>query len=104
MIARRASIEKGKQVGRRWSFVRDGKRVWSSVAVQKVGERFRVFVDEILDENIPSETFEVDLLKSFDSLEEAERFLLSKTGLRLEDLGPLKGQKIFNPALPDFEE
>ncbi len=45
-------IEDGKQLGKVFSFNRNGKLIWSSVGIQKWQGIYKVYVDEIEEENI----------------------------------------------------
>lgn len=93
-------IELGKQLGSVFSFKINGKIIWSSVAVQKNKGIYKVYVDEIEEDKMASESYLRDEIKKFNDLLEALNFIDSNTHAKSRDLKPCKGQKIFNP---DFE-
>jgi hypothetical protein len=90
-------IEKGQQVGQRFSFSHNGKVFWSSVGIQKWEGKYKVFVDEILDEKMDAEDYEREEIIAFESIEAAFEFIQNSTHADLKKLAPCKGQKIFNP-------
>lgn len=97
-----AWIENGKQVGKIFSFSRNGKKYWSSVAIQKHGGVYKVFVDEIEEEKMAGEYYERDEINIFTTIDEAIYFVEKTTSLKIVDMRPCKGQKIFNPGLLKF--
>lgn len=90
-------IEDGKQLGKVFSFNRNGKVIWSSVGIQKWQGIYKVYVDEIEEENMDAETYSRDELKKFTNLMEALTFIEQNTETNLSELQICKGQKIFNP-------
>ena len=54
----RSWVEAGKQVGKSFTFVRNGVTYWSSVAVQKWKDGYKLYVDEIEEEYIQGEAYE----------------------------------------------
>ena len=97
----RSWIEAGKQVGRSFTFVRNGMTYWSSVAVQKCKDGYKLYVDEIEEEYIQGEAYEREEVIFKSSLSEIEVLLQDTTALTIEQLAPLKGQKLFNPAFDE---
>ena len=94
----RGWVEAGKQVGKSFSFVRNGVAYWSSVAVQKWRDGYKLYVDEIEQEYIQGEAYEREDVIFRTSLAEVEVLIQETTSLTIEELAPLKGQKLFNPA------
>ena len=94
----RTWIEAGKQVGKSFSFVRNDVLFWSSVAVQKWNDGYKLYVDEIEEEYIQGENYLREDIIYRMTLSEIEDIIKETTSLRIDDLAPLKGQKIFNPA------
>lgn len=88
-------IERGKQIGKRFSFERDGTMFYSTIAIQKKGDRYQVVIDEIDERHLASEDFSREETRIFDRLEEAVLFIESTTSIKVEDLRPSKGQKWF---------
>jgi len=93
-------ISGNKQVGEVFSFEKDGELCWSSVAIQKWGNVFKVYVDEVLESQMDAENYLREEILVFDSIESAIEFVSTSTMTAPEKLSPCKGQKIFNPALP----
>ncbi|WP_127490271.1 hypothetical protein [Paenibacillus ehimensis] len=90
-------IEDGKQLGKVFSFNRNGKLIWSSVGIQKWQGIYKVYVDEIEEENMDAEKYLRDEIKKFSNLVEALKFIEQNTQISLSELQICKGQKIFNP-------
>lgn len=90
-------ILNNKQVGDTFSFEKDGELYWSSVAIQKWRDIFKVYVDEILDSQMAAENYFRDEILIFENIEEAIEFISTNTMSSPERLKPCKGQKIFNP-------
>ena len=91
-------VEVGKQVGKSFIFVRNGVTYWSSVAVQKWKDGYKLYVDEIEEKYIQGEEYEREEVIFCTSLSEIEILIKDTTALTIEQLAPLKGQKVFNPA------
>ncbi|WP_324680661.1 hypothetical protein [Hymenobacter sp. GOD-10R] len=91
-------IEAGKQVGKSFTFVRDGVTYWSSVAVQKWKDGYKLYIDEIEEEYLQGEDYVREEVIYRLCLAELEDVLKDTTSLSLDQLAPLKGQKLFNPA------
>ena len=93
-------VEAGKQVGRTFQYHVGGVAHWSSVAVQKLDDKYKVYVDEIMEAKMSAEEYERDELLTFDRLQEAADYINRHTRTRFDELRPCKGQRIFNPHLP----
>ena len=93
------SLENGKQVGIVFSFEFEGRTHWSSVAIQKWRGHYVVYIDEIEESKMAREEYKKELVQSFQTLELASIFIQENSEAKLKDLGPLKGQKIFNPSI-----
>lgn len=90
-------IERGTQVGVRYSFSVDNEVCWSSVGLQKWEGKYKVFIDEILESKMLSEEYLREEIVSFDAVENALEFIKDNTKIEINDLIPCKGQRIFNP-------
>jgi len=97
----RDKLEKGKQLGKIFSFEIDGEALWSSVAIQKCGNLYKVYIDEILESNMDSGDYHKEMIRSFSNLDEAISFIKENSNVRFQDLKPLRGQKIFNPLFTE---
>lgn len=91
-------IEAGKQIGKSFYYEKDGQTYSQSVAIQKWNRFYVVYFFEILEENMARfEDFEDDeVLQRFENLLDAITFYEGLTHIRIEELTPLKGQRIFN--------
>lgn len=90
-------LEKGKQIGKTFSFEKDGQIVWSSVAMQKWDNCYLLYIDEIFETNMAGEIYEKEFIQAFTTIEAATEHLETMTSLKFEDLKSLKGRRIFNP-------
>ncbi len=90
-------IKSGKQLGKRFSYEKNSKTYWSSVGIQKHDGFYKVYIDEIEESQMAAENYEKDELMKFSDIEEAMNYLEKETILKLADLKPCKGRKIFNP-------
>ncbi|WP_421849466.1 hypothetical protein [Marinomonas sp.] len=88
-----------KQVGKVFSYEKCGELCWSSVAIQKYEGIIKLYIDEILESQMDSENYLREEILKFSTIEEAIDYLSNESQVRIEDLSPCKGQKIFNPAL-----
>lgn len=92
------SIESGRQVGKRFTFEdENGQRCWSSVAVQKWKGLYIVVIDEIPEEEMGGMVYTKDIYVKLNSLDEVISFVKGNSHTELNELGPLKGRKIFDP-------
>jgi hypothetical protein len=98
-IAKR--LNRGQQLGKSFSYEKDGEIIWVSVGVQFWNKKFVAYVDEIEESKMTAEDFIREDFKKFDSLEGVKKFLIDETSIFFSDLRPLKGQKIFNPRISD---
>ena len=90
-------IEGGKQLGKVFSFIRNGHTIWSSVGIQKWQGIYKVYEDEIDEKSMDAENYIRDEIKKFDNLSDALKYINENTQTNLLDLQPCKGQKVFNP-------
>lgn len=90
-------IENGKQLGKVFSFTRDGHTIWSSVGIQKWEVIYKVHVDEIEEEKIDAENYLRDEIKKFNDLLDALKYINENTEINSAELQPCKGRKVFNP-------
>ncbi|MEQ1965366.1 hypothetical protein ABLB69_19975 [Xenorhabdus khoisanae] len=90
-------IENGRQLGKSFSFSRQGELYWSSVGLQKVNGKYKVYVDEILESKMIAEEFLREECLVFDTLDEAISYINCNTETNISELAPCKGQKVFNP-------
>lgn len=90
-------IERGKQVGQRFSFLLNGTVFWSSVGIQKWKGEYKVFVDEVQEDRMTAEDYQRQEIITFAAIEDALQYIKDCTYTELDKLAPCKGQKIFNP-------
>ena len=90
-------ISESKQVGKVFSYDRDGELCWSSVAIQKWKGVIKVYVDEIMESQMDAENYLREEIIVFDTIESAIDYISTTTMTAPEELTPCKGQKIFNP-------
>lgn len=62
-------IETGQQLSKIYSYTLDGEAVWSSVAIQKWENSYKVFIDEILENNMGSEEYLKEIKIKFNTPE-----------------------------------
>jgi hypothetical protein len=91
-------IENGKQLGKVFSFKRSEKTIWSSVGIQKWQNIYKVYVDEIEEENMNAEKYSRDEIKKFNNISDALKYINENTQTNSLELQPCKGQKVFNPS------
>ena len=88
----------GKQIGRSFSFEKQGLVYWSSIAVQKWKDGYKVYIDEILESKMDAEEYEKELVAELQNVEDVDEFIKNNSHTSLTSLIPCKGQKIFNPS------
>ncbi|MGG4143922.1 hypothetical protein ABEW34_12380 [Paenibacillus algorifonticola] len=91
-------LEEGKQLGINFSFENNGKKIWSSVAIQKWNNIYKAYIDEIEEDKMDSEEYRREEIHQFENLNDAFELINKTTLVNLNDLAPCKGQKIFNPS------
>jgi ABC-type Zn uptake system ZnuABC Zn-binding protein ZnuA len=91
-------IETEKQIGYRKIISSPNGPLWTSIAIQKHNGYYKVYIDEILEKNMAKESYEKEDKKIFTDLNLALTYL-KNIGADIENLKPLKGQRIFNPNL-----
>ena len=94
------TIEKGQQLGKRFSFIKDKKIIWSSIGIQKYNGNYKVYVDEIEEGKMSDGEYAREDIKVFNTISEAFDFISQTTTISWNQLSYCKGQKIFNP---DFD-
>ena len=99
--ATRSAIERGKQRGCAKSMEVAGSLVWFSAGIQRCKGKYVAHVSEIADEAMPGEYYSKFFTRAFDTLDEAAGCVQSNSPILLADLGPLKGQLLFNPAIEE---
>ena len=95
-------IELGKQLGIKKRIKKNDDFYWYSYAVQKIENTYIVYECEITEKNITKAMdeegyYEYENINKYQSIEEVERNFIEKYDIRFSDIGPLKGQHIFNP-------
>ncbi len=94
-------IEAGKQVGKSFYYDKEGKTYCQWVAIQKWNSFYVIYFFEILEKNMACfEDFEDDkVLQRFENLPDAITFYEGLTHVRIEELTPLEGNRIFYPEV-----
>lgn len=94
-------VDRGVQVGVTLSFKKGVEIYWSTVGIQLYEGVFKVYIDEINSEDMVSEVYSKDILKSFENLEDAISYLEFNSVVKFDQLQICKGQKKFNPKFED---
>ena len=90
-------IEAGKQVGKTIFIQEDGQEYAVSAAVQKWQQCYKLYFRKLsLVANFYD--YEGDEYIELESLESIPSLLQARTTIKLDELTPLKGQRIFNPV------
>lgn len=92
-------IETGKQVGKSFYYTKDGQTYLQSVAIQKWDGVYKVYFFEIIEKDMAHHEDEPEFLKHFHTLTDALSCFESLTHIKIEELTPSKGQRIFNPEV-----
>lgn len=91
-------LEEGKQIGKSFTYTKEGKEYYSSVGVQKWNDIYKFYFSEIEESQMAAyEDYLIEEIIEVSNLEELQNLLSQKALMHLEDLRPQKGQKIFNP-------
>lgn len=90
-------IESGKQLGISVRVEKENNFYWYSYAIQKVDNIYFVYECEIDEDNMANEEYEYETVNKYSSFDEVEKNFVSKYDINFSDVGPLKGQYIFNP-------
>ncbi|WP_400192663.1 hypothetical protein [Hymenobacter sp. B81] len=93
----RSWVEAGKQIGKTFCYERNGQRCWLSVGIQRWEGIYKLYLSEISEANIVAEEFLRDETIPYASFEELLIGYAEQTDIPMEELTPLKGQKLFNP-------
>jgi hypothetical protein len=92
-------VEAGKQIGKQFWLEEDGKKYWLSVGVQKWKGAYKLYLDRIEESHMVVhdlfDTEEITIVGCFDDI---QGVLDVKCPIKLDELTPQKGQRIFNPA------
>lgn len=92
-------LEAGKQIGKKISFEKDAETYWLSIAVQKHRGVYKLYLEEIAESQMAAhEDYDTEVVITTNNLQEIPTLMASIITIKLEELAPLKGQKIFNPA------
>jgi len=93
-------IKAGKQLGITFFFKNQNNEViWSSVAVQKWKDMYKIYIDEILESKMNMEDYLLEITKEVDTIDDVIEFISLNSKTTFEFLKPCRGQKIFNPSL-----
>ena len=92
-------LESGQQLGVRFSTLVENETIWTCIGIQKFEKKFQLYICVINDSNIIQELFEKEILTNFNSLDETLNYTKVNFLIGIEDINPLKGQKIFVPTL-----
>lgn len=95
----REKLERGKQLGISKRIQKEEKFFWYSYAIQKMDNIYYVYEYEIAEENMAMEEYEYESINKYQSFEEVLQNFSNKYGISIEDIAPLKGQRIFNVKL-----
>ncbi|TGE29083.1 hypothetical protein [Hymenobacter metallicola] len=90
-------LEAGKQIGKSAPVKENGNIVWWSVGVQKWQGIYKLYTDSFIESkplDYDSDSEEIVEAADFETL---SNLVSSKSPFKIEELAPLKGQKIFNP-------
>ncbi|MBO0357873.1 hypothetical protein J0X19_07945 [Hymenobacter sp. BT186] len=91
-------LEAGKQIGKNFSYTKDNKLYYASVGIQKCGSVYKLYFDEIEESQMGAhEDYLLEEIIDVQQFNQLSALVYQKTGLQLDTLTPLKGQKIFNP-------
>ncbi|MCE9671791.1 hypothetical protein LY474_28680 [Myxococcus stipitatus] len=90
-------LKDGRQVGKRYSFVRDGETFWGALAIQRVDDAYTAVFWEVAESVMWMEEEHRRERASFDTVAGALAFLEGRTGRAVDDLAPLKGARVFKP-------
>lgn len=88
-------LESGRQVGKRFTLVRDAETFWGAVAVQKVGARYVAFFWAATGPRVRMEEAHRQVKEDFERAEDSLAFLAERTGQSVDDMTPLKGARLF---------
>jgi hypothetical protein len=93
-----AALNRGRQIGKSGYILREGQRFFLEVALQKINEKYMVYVAEIQEEKMTMDEYDYEEVTIYTTLEAAIEQVESKTIHKFSDLAPCKGQRIFNPS------
>jgi hypothetical protein len=91
-------LDAGKQIGKIFSYEQDKETCWSAVGIQKWAGEYKIYVSDIKELHMSmAEEYLLEEVVTTTRFEEIPQLLASKTIIKLEELTPLKGQRVFNP-------
>lgn len=92
-------LQSGKQLGIDKRIDRNGVFYWYCYAVQKADEYYVVYECEIAEDMMAVEEYEYENVAKYLTVEDVEKNFPERYEIKFSDIGPLKGQHIFNPYL-----
>jgi hypothetical protein len=91
-------IEAGKQIGARTSFEEKGKTHWLSIAIQKWEGLYKLHFSKTAESRMRDlDYFDVEGTIRVACFDELAGLVSSLSPFKMNELAPLKGQKVFNP-------
>lgn len=90
-------LEAGRQIGKSVDYHKDGEEYWLTVGIQRWEGVYKLYISNVKMSEVYNEDAHFEEVTRINQFEEIEPVLTSKTFVRLGELTPLKGQKIFNP-------
>ncbi|GAB3827229.1 hypothetical protein [Hymenobacter jeollabukensis] len=97
----RSWVEMGKQIGKAVRCERGEQPAWLSVGIQKWEGTYKLYISEIREADMTAEKFIRNDLLSYASFEKLLDAYPGQT-VPIEELAPLKGQRLFNPRFKDY--
>lgn len=97
-------VDRGKQIGCSFNFMKEDEPFWITLALQKVGAEYLAHVAAISEQNMVSEKFEIYETKAFPTLVLAIGHLQAHSPIpfAISSLSPFKGQKAFSPQAEEI--
>ena len=97
-------VEKGKQIGISYSFLKEEGPFWVTLALQKIGIEYIAHIALISESNMDQEKFEIYEAIAFPGLEKAIDHLQKRNPqpLSRDGLSTFEGQKVFNPQAEEI--
>ena len=91
------SIESGKQRGVSSNMIIKDISCWADAAIQKYNNNYIVHVSLIEEHNMASEKYKKYFTRSFSTFDQALSCIENESEFSINELGPIKGQLIFDP-------
>lgn len=97
-------VERGKQIGSSFTFVKDDESFWVTLALQKIGAEYLAHVVVISEQNMACEKFEIYETRAFPTLALAIGHLQARSPspFTTSSLSTFKGQKAFSPEAEEI--